>query len=65
MSCVILYKVIKGYSGEQKSKLRFVSDDDGDIYDFPARLDAIKYCEHNELFQSGQAEFRIVELRDL
>jgi hypothetical protein len=60
MECVILYRT--------KGSLRlveYVSDPDGIMTVFPHMDAAIVYALNNELFNSGQADYQIVELDEL
>lgn len=59
MNCCILYRVNGG-------KLQFVATSDaGDICEFPDMDAAISYADQNGLFESGQADYQIVELDEL
>ena len=63
MNCCILYRVNGG-------KLQFVYDPDDEndhaqISEFPDFDAAVAYVEGNKLFQSGQADYQIVELDEL
>lgn len=56
--CVILYR-------GNGANVQYVGEEDGDIAVFPHMDDAIAYCEANKLFESGQANYQIVELSEL
>lgn len=61
MDCVILYRVNGG-------RVEFVSDaktDTENIAVFQHMDDAIAYVDANALFQSGMADYQIVELDEL
>jgi hypothetical protein len=62
MNCCILYRVNGG-------KLQFVgqstSEDGEHIAEFPNIDEAVHYAMCNSLFDSGQAEYQIVELDEL
>lgn len=61
LRCVILYRVNGG-------PVQAVGNsDDGEpvIEEFASREEAIDFAEDNGLFQSGQADYQIVELDEL
>lgn len=62
MNCCILYRVGIG-------RLQFVydgTDESGEhIAEFPHMDAAVAYADANKLFQSGQADYQIVELDEL
>lgn len=55
---VILYRTNDG-------PVRIVIDEDGEVSMFTDARHAQRYADDNELFQSGQALYQIVELDDL
>lgn len=59
MLSVILYNL------PHNNKIYAVMDDDEEICVFNSMDDALNYTDTNKLFQSGQANFQIVELDDL
>jgi hypothetical protein len=58
MLCIILYRTNGG-------SLEYVDDGAGGIHEFPHRDDAIAYAMNNPLFDSGQADYQIVELDEV
>lgn len=58
MRCIILFR-INGQS------LQYVRDVRDGIHEFPHRDDAIAYASSNLLFDSGQADYQIVELDEV
>jgi hypothetical protein len=62
VNCCILYRVNGG-------KLQFVGEsttEDGEhIAEFPSMDAAVSYALSNDLFDSGQADYQIVELNEL
>lgn len=59
MGCVILYRV----NGHEPVEYIMNGRDEMAIY--PNVAAAIAYAESNKLFQSGQADYQIVELTEL
>jgi hypothetical protein len=57
--CVILYRI--GRSG----KVQYVMTEDGELSEFDNMNRAVEYADNNRLFQSGQANYQIVELDEL
>ena len=58
--CVILYRVNGG-----RVEFVFDGEQDGEIAVFANPDAAIEYAMKNDLFQSGQADYQIVELSEL
>jgi len=58
MECVILYRVNGG-------RVAVVAEPEGEIAVYPHLDAAVDYAESNKLFQSGQADYQIVELDEL
>lgn len=56
--CIIVYRVNGGAA-------TVVLDVAGELATFPHRDDALDYADRNSLFQSGQAEYQIVELDEI
>ena len=62
MSCIILYRI---NGGPVEALCKTSADDMGQLFEFPHLDDAVAYAERNALFQSGQADYQIVELNEL
>jgi len=60
--CVILYRINKGPYIEI---VRDIEDGTDEIALFPNIDVAVDYCNNNKLFNSGQADYQIVELDEL
>lgn len=59
MDTIIAYRINGG-------KVHVVMDEDtGDVAVFPHFDEAIDYADTNNLFQSGQADYQLIELTEL
>lgn len=64
MTCVILYR-INGGPVEIVWKTSSAGAHEDLIYEFGHLDEAVAFAERNRLFQSGQADYQIVELDEL
>ena len=64
LDCVILYRV-NGGPVKIVRRVTLSGDETDDISEFRNIDEAVDWADHNPLFNSGQADFQIVELDEL